>query len=148
MYTLKINERSVVIMLQPKIGEIYYMKFSGNDSEQHGWRPGIIVQNDVGNAHSPNVIAIPLTTCLKKLNMPTHVFISSEFGLPRDSVALCENPQRMSKHNLGHRITSLSTEVMSKIAIAYTLATSVIAFIDQTTLIETWEKSKKLVYTV
>lgn len=126
----------------PQIGDVYLMNFSGQGSEQKGWRPGIIFQNNVGNKYSPNVIALPLTSSIKKLDMPTHVFLpASDTGLVKDSVALCENPQRMSKDRLGAYITSISDEYMSKIAEANLLATSAIAYIDPGLLLNIWRKS-------
>lgn len=50
----------------PQIGEVYLMKFSGSGSEQVGWRPGLVFQNNVGNSFSPNIIALPLTSSIKK----------------------------------------------------------------------------------
>ena len=60
---------------QIRIGDVYMMSFDGSGSEQGGFRPGIVFQNNVGNTHSPNLIALPLTTAIKKLNLPTHVFL-------------------------------------------------------------------------
>ena len=37
-----------------------------DNSVQGGCRPVIIVQNDIGNIHSPNVQVIPLTSQKKK----------------------------------------------------------------------------------
>lgn len=80
----------------PQIGEVYLMKFGGSGSEQSGWRPGVVFQNNMGNAYSPNIIALPLTSSLKKTNQPTHVIIkAADSGLRRDSMVLCENPERM-----------------------------------------------------
>ena len=129
----------------PKIGDIYLMKFEGNDSEQNGWRPGLVFQNNTGNTHSPNIIAIPLTCALKKTNQPTHVFLSAEeTGLRKDSMALCENPERMSKIKLGRYLTTLSDDYMKKIAEASLLATSAIAFLDLTVLMTVWKKASEL----
>ena len=30
----------------PQIGEVYLMKFGGSGSEQSGWRPGVVFQNN------------------------------------------------------------------------------------------------------
>lgn len=131
----------------PQIGDIYLMEFKGEGSEQSGIRPGVIFQNNVGNANSPNVIALPLTSSLKKLHLPTHVLLkASETGLLRDSVVLCENPEKMSKERLGNKITTLSTEDMKRVAIGNLMATAAISFIDKNTLIDTWEKSHQLNY--
>ncbi|MBP5580714.1 MAG: type II toxin-antitoxin system PemK/MazF family toxin, partial [Ruminococcus sp.] len=46
-----------------KRGEIYYADLSPVvGSEQGGVRPVLIVQNDVGNKHSPTVIAAAITS--------------------------------------------------------------------------------------
>lgn len=129
----------------PKIGEVYLMQFSGTGSEQSGWRPGVIFQNNVGNKHSPNIIALPITSVIKKTSQPTHVFLpAKDTGLKLDSMVLCENPQRMSKDKVGDYITTLSSEYMSKIAIADLLATSAISFINPDLLITIWEKAASL----
>ena len=128
-----------------KIGEIYYMKFSGSGSEQNGWRPGLVFQNNVGNAYSPNIIALPLTSCLKKVDQPTHVVLSAqETGLKRDSMVLCENPERMSKDRVGEYITTVSDFYMGKIATASLLATSAISFINPELLVVIWDEATKL----
>lgn len=86
---------------QPQIGDVYLMQFGGSGSEQNGWRPGIVFQNNIGNAYSPNIIALPLTSQIKKANQPTHVVLpAKETGLRKDSMVLCENPERMSKDRL------------------------------------------------
>ena len=40
---------------------------------QGGKRPWVIVQNNMGNQFSPTSIVAPLTTQMKRLEMPTHV---------------------------------------------------------------------------
>lgn len=128
-----------------RIGDIYMMSFDGMGNEQCGFRPGVIFQNNVGNRHSPNLIALPLTSAVKKLHMPTHVFLpAKDTGLLRDSVVLCENPQRMSKERLGKFITHLPNSYMKQIAVANLTATSAISFIDLETLVKTWEASLRL----
>lgn len=129
----------------PLIGEVYSMYFDGSGSEQSGWRPGLVFQNNVGNIHSPNVIALPLTSSLKKLNMPTHVLVDAEgTGLKRDSIVICENPESMSKEKIGRYITTLPESYMKKIAIANLIATSAISFIDKESLLSVWQKASRL----
>lgn len=69
-YEIKLYERREHMerSISPKIGEVYLMNFGGTESEQSGWRPGLIFQNNIGNEYSPNVIALPLTTSLKSQN--------------------------------------------------------------------------------
>ena len=128
-----------------RIGEIYNMYFQGKGSVQSGWRPGLVFQNNVGNAKSPNIIALPLTSSLKKMNMPTHVLVNaSDTGLKRDSLVLCENPETISKENVGVYITTLSEDYMREIAVASLISMSAISFLDKEVLITTWEKTVAL----
>ena len=130
---------------QPRIGDIFAMQFDGSDSEQHGWRPGLVFQNNIGNDHSPNIIALPLTSAIKKTNQPTHVIIlSAGTGLRVDSIVLCENPQRMSKSRLGRYITTLSDEYMAKVAAASLLASAAISFIEPDVLLSLWQQALSL----
>lgn len=139
MFSCKQNQRD------PRIGEVYLMEFDGIGSEQTGWRPALVFQNNVGNQHSPNVIALPFTSAYKKVNQPTHVFVSSnDTDLLRDSIILCENPQRMSKKRIGNYITTLSNDYMKKVAVANLLATSAISFLDQDTLLDSWKRAVAL----
>lgn len=131
---------------QPRIGDIYYMQFGGSSgSEQKGWRPGLVFQNNTGNYYSPNIIALPLTSRIKKTNQPTHVILpAKEIGLPKDSTVLCENPERMSKDRIGEYITSLTPEYMAKVAYASILSTSAISFLNPDVLFTLWQKAVSL----
>ena len=120
----------------PQIGDVYLMKFGGSGSEQSGWRPGVVFQNNVGNAHSPNIIALPLTSSIKKTNQPTHVIVkAADSGLRRDSMVLCENPEYL---------TTLSEEYMKQVAEANLLATGAIAYLDIEALLAVWKKAAAL----
>lgn len=129
----------------PQIGDIYLMNFSGSGSEQNGWRPGLVFQNNTGNMYSPNIIALPLTTSIKKTGQPTHVVIrAEEGGLRKTSMVLCENPERMSKDRIGQYITTLSNEDMRRVAIANLLASSAISYLDMEILATVWRKASML----
>ena len=77
-------------MTQIKRGDIYYADLSPVvGSEQGGVRPVLIVQNDLGNKHSPTVIAAAITSKLGKTELPTHIRVdTADYGLSRDSVIL------------------------------------------------------------
>lgn len=129
----------------PRIGEVYMIKFEGVGSEQSGWRPGLVFQNNVGNLYSPNVIVLPLTSKLKKADQPTHVVLpAAETGLARDSMVLCENPESVSKSRLGKYLTTIPNQYMDKVAQAHILATSAIAFIDPSVILALREQALKL----
>ena len=87
-----------------KMFDIYYANLSKNtvDSEQGGIRPVIIVQNNIGNTHSPTVIVLPMTSEIKKVNMPTHCIIhkSEKNGLKVDSMILAEQIRVIDKNRL------------------------------------------------
>lgn len=127
------------------IGDVYMMRFDGVGSEQGGLRPGLIIQNNVGNKYSPNVIALPLTTCLKKVDQPTHVVVYAEStGLFKDSMVLCENPERMSKDRIEKYITSFPECIMRDVAIGFMIATSIVSFLDDDELLKLRQRALRL----
>ena len=69
-------------------GEVFYADLSPVvGSEQGGVRPVLIVQNEIGNRHSPTVIAAAITSRLDKARLPTHINIrAADTGLAKDSV--------------------------------------------------------------
>ncbi len=127
-----------------RIGDVYFMEFEGEDSEQQGWRPGLVFQNNVGNDHSPNIVTLPITSVRKKINQPTHVFLPKSVGLKLDSMVLCENPQCVSKCRLGRYVTTLPKEYMAKVAEASLLASSVISYLDPEILLMIWRRAVTL----
>ena len=128
-----------------QIGDVFMMKFSGSGSAQNGWRPGVVFQNNVGNQHSPNIIALPFTSSLKKRFQPTHVIVSSkETGLKMDSMVLCENPETMSKDRIGEFITTLPDHCMAEIAFGSLLATGAISYMSLEELLDSYQKAVSL----
>ena len=85
-------------------------------SEQGGIRPVLVIQNDVGNRHSPTVIVLAVTGQLNKAKLPTHVPIACEgTGLVKDSVVLAEQIRTLDKRRLRERIGTLSPEAMARV---------------------------------
>ena len=86
-------------------GEVFYADLSPVvGSEQGGVRPVLIVQNEIGNRHSPTVIAAAITSRLDKARLPTHINIRAEdTGLAKDSVVLLEQIRTLDKHRLRER---------------------------------------------
>ena len=123
----------------PKIGEVYLMYFDGNGSAQRGWRPGLIVQNNMGNKYSPNVIALPLTSSLKNLAQPTHVLVyAKNTGLRLDSIVLCENPETISKEMIKDFITDLPMQYLSEVAKGMMASMPMISFLGKWELVQLW----------
>ena len=85
-------------------------------SEQGGVRPVLIVQNDVGNRHSPTVIAAAITSQREKNRLPTHIEITSgTCGLAKDSIVLLEQIRTIDKQRLKERMGVLDATSMDKI---------------------------------
>ena len=99
-----------------KRGDIVYIDLGKlhNGSIQDGYRPCVIIQNDIGNKYSPCVIVCPLTSRGKK-PMPTHVDVGIEDGLYFESKVLCEQIQTRSKSEIRSYICHLSDEKMNEI---------------------------------
>lgn len=100
-----------------KRGDIYMAKLDPVvGSEQGGTRPVVIIQNDMGNLHSPTVIAVPLTGSTSKPVIPTHVHIPrGEGGLWRESTVLCEQVRTLEKTRLRRRLGALGGESMRQV---------------------------------
>ena len=100
-----------------KRGEIYYADLSPVvGSEQGGVRPVLIVQNDVGNRHSPTVIAAAITSRLDKTRLPTHINIrAADTGLAKDSVVLLEQIRTLDKRRLKDRMGELDEPSMTRV---------------------------------
>ena len=104
-------------VLTVRRGEIYYADLSPVvGSEQGGLRPVLIVQNDVGNKHSPTVIAAAITSQREKAKLPTHIQLDSRTcGLARDSVVLLEQIRTLDKQRLREKMGSLDTRSMNAV---------------------------------
>ncbi len=111
-----------------KRGELYYADLSPViGSEQGGVRPVLVVQNDVGNKHSPTVIAAAVTSKLTKAKLPTHIELSAvSYGLLRDSVVLLEQIRTLDKRRLKTRIGELDKSVMEKVNVALAISLGVL----------------------
>lgn len=97
-------------------GEVYYASLGPTiGSEQGGTRPVVIIQNDVGNKHSPTVIVAPLTTRDKKAYLPTHIHVGTSKGMPEDSMILLEQLRTIDKQRIKNFVCQLSGEVLEQL---------------------------------
>ncbi len=83
-------------------GDMYYADLGrGIGSEQEGYRPVVIIQNNKGNKHSPTVIVAAISSKVGvKPKLPTHYFIDVECGLERPSIVLMEQIRTLDKRRL------------------------------------------------
>ena len=96
-------------------GDMFYADFAPVvGSEQSGSRPVIVVQNNIGNKHSPTIIVVPLTRKPKK-PLPTHVVIPKSNGLDRDSFVLTEQVRTLDRSRFSKYIGHISDDIMCKV---------------------------------
>lgn len=97
-------------------GDVFLVDFNpARGSEQAGLRPALIVQNDVGNKHSPTTIVAAISAAPEK-EYPFLVRIAAgEGGLERDSAVNASQILTIDKARLVRRIGSLSAERMRQV---------------------------------
>ena len=95
-------------------GEMYYADLGkGIGSEQEGHRPVVIIQNDIGNKHSPTVIVASISSRIEgKSKLPTHYYINAEDGLREPSVVLLEQIRTIDKRRLREHMGRLDENQM------------------------------------
>lgn len=100
-------------------GDIILVDFKKNEGcEQNGIRPAIVVQNDMGNAHSPTTIVCPLTSQYKSMDATHVVLFPEDCGILQPSIVLCEQIRVIDKSRIrrkvGYIITSCKLEAIEK----------------------------------
>ena len=94
-------------------GQMYYADLDPViGSEQGGNRPVLVIQNNIGNRHSPTIIIAPITTRVKKLHQPTHIGVPPYFGLPQNSMVMLEQIRTIDKSRLGSYVGCFDDDVM------------------------------------
>lgn len=98
-------------------GDVYYADLRPVvGSEQGGIRPVLIIQNDVGNRHSPTVICAAITSKMNKAKLPTHIELSTmQYDMDKDSVILLEQLRTIDKRRLKDKVCHLDTQIMQKV---------------------------------
>lgn len=96
-------------------GEIYYADLSPViGSEQGGYRPVLILQNNKGNKYSTTVIVAPISSKIMKNDLPTHVLIETDF-LDRKSVILLEQIRTIDKKRIDEMLGVLPHIYLDKV---------------------------------
>lgn len=100
-----------------KRGDIYYADLRPVvGSEQGGVRPVLIIQNDIGNKHSPTVICAAITSKMNKAKLPTHIEINAaDYGVVKDSVILLEQLRTIDKRRLKDKVCHLDKEMLKRV---------------------------------
>lgn len=89
-----------------------------------GSHPCLIVQNDVGNQHSPLTIVVAITGNLRVASLPVGVLIpAGTGGVNKDCVAHCGHLYTVDQQRLGKKIGVLPNDIMDQVdaAIAHSV---------------------------
>jgi mRNA interferase MazF len=100
----------------PKRSEVYYVSFDPTVGvEIRKTRPALIIQNDVGNTHSPATIVAAITATTRE-TYPYEVSLpAGEGGLPKNSIVLLNQIRTIDKKRLGRKLGTISAETMRKV---------------------------------
>ena len=85
---------------------------------QGGDRPVLIISNDEGNLNSGTVIVLPLTTHMKRLNLPCHVVVASPLKETERSTVLVEQIVTLDKRQLERKLGVCPEEDAKKVQAA------------------------------
>ncbi len=111
---------------QVRRGEIYWVDFDpARGSEQKGLRPALVVQNDIGNRLSSLTILVALTTRIPGAIPPQQALVpAATSGLPRDSIAKCDQLLTADKSRLLDRAGAVDAATMEAVddALRFSLA--------------------------
>ena len=90
-------------------GDMYYADLGrGVGSEQEGYRPVLIIQNNTGNKYSTTVIVAAISSKVNaKAKLPTHYLLKAENGLELPSIVLLEQLRTIDKRRLENYIGRL-----------------------------------------
>jgi mRNA interferase MazF len=109
-------------------GEIWLANLNPiRGSEQAGIRPVLVFQNDALNRFTTTVLAIPLTTNLRRAALPSCVRVGQgEGGLESESVLLCHQLRALDKTRLQRRLGTVDPETMTVVerCVLYTMGIS------------------------
>lgn len=98
-------------------GDIFYADLEPViGSEQGGVRPVLVIQNDIGNRHSPTVIVAAITSRIKHRRQPTHVNLNGrQCGLHSDSTIMLEQLRTLDKQRLLGYVGSVGKVKMDEV---------------------------------
>ena len=103
--------------------EIWFAELGNHyeSSVQSGSRPVLVMSNDMANRYSSTLTVIPMTTVMKKLELPTHIPVSEAdcqmYGSHtylRESIALAEQVTTIDKRALRNVLCRVISESKQK----------------------------------
>lgn len=97
-------------------GEIYFADFGDTPGASiNKIRPALIISNNRGNAHSPTVIVVALSSKYKKMNLPTHILMESNTGLKRRGIVMTEQVKTLDKTSLLEKCGQVSEAFLERV---------------------------------
>lgn len=96
-------------------GEVYIAELvRACGSVQDGIRPVLVMQNNAGNFFGPTLIVVPLTSRIKKQDMPTHYMLETDF-LSEPSMVLAEQIMTIDKQQIRKYLGIINEKEMREI---------------------------------
>ena len=97
-------------------GDVYYVEFGQTvGSVQGGYRPVVVLQNNIGNKYSSTVIVATITSkSYKKREMPTHIVFTID-GLDKESIVQLEQITTIDKRQIINYVGTMPISIMEQI---------------------------------
>ena len=97
-------------------GDIYIANLNPyTGAEQGGIRPVVVLQNNIGNLHSPTLIVAAMTKEIKRTDLPTHVYIRPAGNLKKPSIIVLEQIHAIDKMRILRYLGKISKDQMSAV---------------------------------
>ena len=85
-------------------------------SVEHGRRPVVILQNNIGNLYAPTLIVAPITSKAgKKPSQPTHYYAERIHGLELPGMVLLEQIKTIDKRRVKKYLGRMTRQQMDEI---------------------------------
>ena len=111
-------------------GDIYFADLDrGVGSEQKGYRPVLVIQNNIGNHFSPTIIIAAITGKVQEKTMlPTHCVLKDSEGLNLSSMVLGEQLATIDKRRLKRYVGRVDGQIMQEVdrALAISIGLSIV----------------------
>ena len=104
-------------LTHPRRGEVYVVRFDrAEGAEIKKTRPALILQNDIGNKHSPATIVAAISSRAAQTLYPVEVLVATgEGGLDRESVIKLDQLRTLDKARLMRRLGKLKPATMRQV---------------------------------
>ena len=107
--TASSNETRMIKTIEVKRGDVFYANLKGIESwcgsEQTGYRPVLIIQNNKANKYAYTTIIAIITSKIKNY-IPTHIKLPMKI-LPRQSIVCMEQIKTIDKSRLGNYVGNI-----------------------------------------